>query len=78
MLAVASAQWQSDACSQNFISAATCRLSPNHMGDLIFLKGWPPRGAVQLAYSPSDSSFHRIFQVKILEWVAISFSRGSS
>ena len=25
-----------------------------------------------------DSPVHRIFQVKILEWVAISFSRGSS
>ena len=71
-------QWQSHACSQNSISEATCSLSPDHMGDLIFLKGWPPRGAVQLAYSPSDSSFHRIFQVRILEWVAISLSRRSS
>ena len=25
-----------------------------------------------------DSSVHRILQVRILEWVAISFSRGSS
>ena len=24
------------------------------------------------------SSIHRIFQAKVLEWVAISFSRGSS
>jgi len=29
-------------------------------------------------YSPPGSSLHRIFQAKILEWVAISFSRGSS
>ena len=28
--------------------------------------------------SPPDSSFHRILQARILEWVAISFSRGSS
>ena len=28
--------------------------------------------------SPSGSSVHEIFQVRILEWVAISFSRGSS
>ena len=29
-------------------------------------------------YSPSDFSVHGIFQARILEWVAISFSRGSS
>ena len=29
-------------------------------------------------YSPRGSSVHRILQAKILEWVAISFSRGSS
>ena len=28
--------------------------------------------------SPPGSSIHRIFQARILEWVAISFSRGSS
>ena len=28
--------------------------------------------------SPPSSSFHRISQARILEWVAISFSRGSS
>ena len=28
--------------------------------------------------SPPDSSVHEIFQARILEWVAISFSRGSS
>ena len=28
--------------------------------------------------SPPDSSVHRILQARILEWVAISFSRGSS
>ena len=28
--------------------------------------------------SPPGSSFHGILQAKILEWVAISFSRGSS
>ena len=28
--------------------------------------------------SPPGSSVHGIFQAKILEWIAISFSRGSS
>ena len=28
--------------------------------------------------SPSGSSVHGIFQARVLEWVAISFSRGSS
>ena len=28
--------------------------------------------------SPPGSSVHGIFQARILEWVAISFSRGSS
>ena len=29
-------------------------------------------------YSPSGSSLHRILQARILEWVVIPFSRGSS
>ena len=29
-------------------------------------------------YSPPGSSVHGIFQARVLEWVAISFSRGSS
>ena len=29
-------------------------------------------------YSPPGSSVHGIVQARILEWVAISFSRGSS
>ena len=29
-------------------------------------------------YSPSGSSVHGISQARILEWIAISFSRGSS
>ena len=28
--------------------------------------------------SPPGSSVHEIFQARVLEWVAISFSRGSS
>ncbi|CAM9505352.1 unnamed protein product [Rangifer tarandus platyrhynchus] len=31
-----------------------------------------------IIYSPPGSSVHGIFQVRILEWVAISYSRGSS
>ena len=30
------------------------------------------------ACSPQGSSVHGIFQARILEWVTISFSRGSS
>ena len=29
-------------------------------------------------YTPPDSSVHGIFQARILEWVAIPFSKGSS
>ena len=29
-------------------------------------------------YSPPGSSVHEIFQARILEWVAISYSRSSS
>ena len=29
-------------------------------------------------YSPPGASVHRILQARILEWVAIPFSRGSS
>ena len=29
-------------------------------------------------YSPPDSTVHGILQARILEWVAISFSKGSS
>ena len=29
-------------------------------------------------YSPPGFSVHGIFQARILEWVAVSFSRGSS
>ena len=29
-------------------------------------------------YSPPDSSVHGILQARILEWVAMPFSRGSS
>ena len=31
-----------------------------------------------LDYSLPGTSVHRIFQVRLLEWVAVSFSRGSS
>ena len=31
-----------------------------------------------MGYSLSGSSVHQIFQARVLEWVAVSFSRGSS
>ena len=33
---------------------------------------------VQLFGTPPGSSVHGIFQARILEWVALSYSRGSS
>ena len=36
---------------------------------------WPSE---RMAYSPAGSLFQRILQAQILEWVAMSFSRGSS
>ena len=39
----------------------------------------PPDSSVHsIAHSPPDSSVHSISQARILEWVAILFSRGSS
>ena len=32
----------------------------------------------RMNYSPSGSSVHGVFSARILEWVGISFSRGSS
>ena len=37
-----------------------------------------PTLCVRMDYSPPGSSVHGIFQAKILEWVAICSSRGSS
>ena len=39
---------------------------------------WCPTLCKPMDYSPPGSSFHGIFQAKILEWVAISFHRRSS
>ena len=33
---------------------------------------------IPMDYSPSGSSVHGVLQARILEWVAIHFSRGSS
>ena len=39
---------------------------------------WRSFTGVQLFVTPTDYTVHGIFQARILEWVAISFSRGSS
>ena len=39
---------------------------------------WCPTLCDPVIYSPPGSSLHGILQARILEWVAISFSRGSS
>ena len=53
-------------CSQNYqINKCVCALSGPTLCD-------------SMDGSPPGSSVHGIFQAKILEWAAISFSRGSS
>ena len=39
---------------------------------------WCPTLCDPMHYSLSGSSIHGIFQARVLEWIAISFSRGSS
>ena len=39
---------------------------------------WCPTLCDPVDYSPPDSSVHGILQVRILEWVVVSSSRGSS
>ena len=48
-----------------------------HGGDGLVTKSCPTL-ATHHGRSPQDSSVPKIFQARILEWVAISFSRGSS
>ena len=48
-----------------------------HGGDGLVAKSCPTL-AMRHGHSPQDSSVPKIFQARILEWVAISFSRGSS
>ena len=65
----------------------------NHLGNLVRLqiliqKGWGGGDGLVAQLSPTlcdsmdcslpGSSFHGIFQTRILEWAAILFSRGSS
>ena len=45
-------------------------------GGSLVAKSCPTRDPID--YSPQGSSVHGIFQARILEWVVISFSRGSS
>ena len=47
-----------------------------HFSCLLLSRVWLFCGSMD--YSPQGSSVHRISQARILEWAAISFSRGSS
>ena len=69
-----------------FLSASPCR-SPEHDMEFILVHRRCSISAVQLLShallfgdpmdnNPPGSSVHGILQVRILEWVAISFSRG--
>ena len=49
----------------------------SYAGGGLFAKLWPTLGD-PMDYSPPGSSVHGVFQARILEWIAISFSRGSS
>ena len=44
----------------------------------VLVTQWCPTLGNPMACSPPGSSVHRILQARILEWVVISFSRGSS
>ena len=48
----------------------------NPTGGGLVAKSCPTRTSMDC--SPPGSSVHGIFQARILEWIAISFSRGSS
>ena len=39
---------------------------------------WYPTLYDPMDSNPPDSSVHRILQARMVEWIAISFSRGSS
>ena len=54
--------------------------SPAHLQDVLFSSVAQSCPAVcnPMGYSPPGSSIHGILQARILEWVAIAFSRGSS
>ena len=45
---------------------------------LLSSKSWPTLFATPMECSPRGSSVHGISQARILEWVAISSSKGSS
>ena len=60
-------------------------IEPNsnaHMYTCIFMHAWSLQSCPTLCnpmdYSLSGSSVHEILQARVLEWVAISFTRGSS
>ena len=44
---------------------------------LLSAKSWPTLFATPMECSPRGSSVHGISQARILEWVAISSSKGS-
>ena len=49
-----------------------------HFGWLVLVTKSCPTLVTPMDHSPPGSSVHRISQARILEWVAISFSRESS
>ena len=44
----------------------------------VLVAQWCPTLCNPMYYSPPSTSVHGIVQTRILEWVAIAFSRGSS
>ena len=60
--------WLLSHCTQNSESACTCAKSVQ-----LYLTLCKP-----MDWSPSGSAVHGILQARILEWIAMPFSRGSS
>ena len=61
--------WNSTKCNFQHVSISACSIIQCSVMS---------NSLLPLNYHPPASTVHRIFQVRILEWVTISYSRGSS
>ena len=71
------------ACAPNFSIAQGQLYVTPAMENIVSFHGCLVTQSCPTLFDPmhcslSGSSIHRLFQARILEWVAISFSRGSS
>ena len=63
--------------TKNDLVLITLLLGPGHLKLMEMIPSVPTL-CDPVDYSPPGSSVHGILQARILEWVAISYSRGSS